>query len=36
LVTNAWVVGQFIGPAVTIEGEVGAPGNVVVQGVGCD
>lgn len=36
LATNAWVVRQFVGPAVTVLGDVGGPGTVVVQGVGCD
>jgi RNA 3'-terminal phosphate cyclase (ATP) len=36
LLTNAWVVNQFLGPVVSVEGQQGRPGSVSVQGVGCD
>jgi RNA 3'-terminal phosphate cyclase (ATP) len=36
LLTNAWVVNQFLGPVASVVGEEGQPGTIVVQGAGCD
>ena len=36
LLTNAWVVNQFLGPVVSVRGQQGTPGSIVVQGVGRD
>jgi RNA 3'-terminal phosphate cyclase (ATP) len=34
MMTNAWVIEQFLGTRVKVEGELGAPGRVEVEGVG--
>jgi RNA 3'-terminal phosphate cyclase (ATP) len=36
LLTNAWVVNRFLGPVVSVEGDEGQPGIIVVKGVACD